>query len=45
MLTIAIIPGTTRPGALNPQVVQWVSDQLAGRDDVTAEVVDFGAFD
>ena len=45
MLTIAIIPGTTRPGALNPQVVQWVSDQLAGRDDVTAEVIDFGAFD
>ena len=45
MLTIAIIPGTTRPGALNPQVVQWVSDQLAGRDDVTAEDGDFGAFD
>lgn len=45
MLKIAIIPGTTRPGALNPQVVQWVSDQLAGRDDVAAEVVDFGAFD
>ncbi|MGC3020435.1 NADPH-dependent FMN reductase [Brevibacterium sp. FAM 24630] len=45
MLNIAIIPGTSRPQALNPQIVAWVNDQLAGNDDVRAEVVDFGDFD
>lgn len=44
MLNIAIIPGTSRPQALNPQVVAWAKDQLAGREDVRAEVVDFGEF-
>ncbi|MGO2034860.1 MAG: NADPH-dependent FMN reductase [Brevibacterium sp.] len=44
MLNIAIIPGTSRPQALNPQIVAWAKDQLAGRDDVRAEVVDFGDF-
>ena len=45
MLDIAIIPGTSRPQALNPQIVAWVEQQLAGRSDVRAEVVDFGDFD
>ncbi|UVI35761.1 NADPH-dependent FMN reductase [Brevibacterium spongiae] len=45
MLNIAIIPGTSRPQALNPQIVSWVESQLAANDDVRAEVVDFGAFD
>lgn len=45
MLNIAIIPGTSRPQALNPQIVSWVNEQLSGRDDVRAEVVDFGDFD
>ncbi|WP_209370454.1 NADPH-dependent FMN reductase [Brevibacterium renqingii] len=45
MLNIAIIPGTSRPQALNPQIVSWVNDQLAANDDVRAEVVDFGDFD
>ena len=45
MLNIAIIPGTSRPQALNPQIVAWVNDQLAANDDVRAEVVDFGDFD
>ena len=45
MLNIAIIPGTSRPQALNPQIVAWVEAQLAGRDDIRAEVVDFGEFD
>ncbi|WP_181274991.1 NADPH-dependent FMN reductase [Brevibacterium oceani] len=45
MLNIAIIPGTSRPQALNPQIVAWVEQQLAGNDDVRAEVVDFGSFD
>jgi NAD(P)H-dependent FMN reductase len=45
MLNIAIIPGTSRPQALNPQIVSWVEQQLAGNDDVRAEVVDFGSFD
>lgn len=44
MLNIAIIPGTSRPQALNPQIVAWAKEQLAGRDDVRAEVVDFGDF-
>lgn len=44
MLNIAIIPGTSRPQALNPQIVSWVKEQLAGREDVRAEVVDFGDF-
>ncbi|MDN5594858.1 NADPH-dependent FMN reductase [Brevibacterium aurantiacum] len=44
MLNIAIIPGTSRPQALNPQVVAWAKDQLAGREDVRAEIVDFGEF-
>ena len=43
MLNIAIIPGTSRPQALNPQIVSWVEAQLAGRDDIRAEVVDFAA--
>src|SRR5699024_2434616 len=45
MLNIAIIPGTSRPQALNPQIVAWGNDRLAANDDVRAEVVDFGAFD
>ncbi|WP_309132942.1 NAD(P)H-dependent oxidoreductase [Brevibacterium sp.] len=45
MLNIAIIPGTSRPQALNPQIVAWVAEQLTGREDVRAEVVDFGDFD
>lgn len=45
MLNIAIIPGTSRPQALNPQIVSWVEQQLASNDDVRAEVVDFGTFD
>ncbi|MCU4295628.1 NADPH-dependent oxidoreductase [Brevibacterium permense] len=45
MLNIAIIPGTSRPQALNPQIVNWVEQQLAANDDVRAEVVDFGTFD
>jgi NAD(P)H-dependent FMN reductase len=45
MLNIAIIPGTSRPQALNPQIVNWVEQQLASTDDVRAEVVDFGSFD
>ena len=45
MLNIAIIPGTSRPQALNPQIVAWVEQQLSGNDDVRAEVVDFGSFD
>ena len=45
MLNIAIIPGTSRPQALNPQIVSWVEQQLASNDDVRAEVVDFGSFD
>ncbi|SDS03015.1 NAD(P)H-dependent FMN reductase [Brevibacterium siliguriense] len=45
MLNIAIIPGTSRPQALNPQIVSWVERQLASNDDVRAEVVDFGSFD
>ncbi|WP_167199822.1 NADPH-dependent FMN reductase [Brevibacterium pigmentatum] len=45
MLNIAIIPGTSRPQALNPQIVNWVEQQLASNDDVRAEVVDFGSFD
>ncbi|WP_432789947.1 NAD(P)H-dependent oxidoreductase [Brevibacterium sp. K11IcPPYGO002] len=45
MLNIAIIPGTSRPQALNPQIVTWVEQQLASNDDVRAEVVDFGSFD
>ncbi|WP_152347053.1 NADPH-dependent FMN reductase [Brevibacterium sp. CFH 10365] len=45
MLNIAIIPGTSRPQALNPQIVSWVEQQLAANDDVRAEVVDFGSFD
>ena len=45
MLNIAIIPGTSRPQALNPQIVNWVEQQLASNDDVRAEVVEFGCFD
>ncbi|MFD3852499.1 MULTISPECIES: NADPH-dependent FMN reductase [Brevibacterium] len=45
MLKVAIIPGTNRPQALNPQVVAWVKDQLDVRDDVSAEVVHFADFD
>ena len=45
MLNIAIIPGTSRPQALNPQIVSWVEQQLAANEDVRAEVVDFGSFD
>lgn len=45
MLNIAIIPGTSRPQALNPQIVAWVNEQLAANDDIRAEVVDFGDFD
>lgn len=45
MLNIAIIPGTSRPQALNPQIVNWVEQQPASNDDVRAEVVDFGSFD
>jgi NAD(P)H-dependent FMN reductase len=45
MLNIAIIPGTSRPQALNPQIVNWVEQQLSTNDDVRAEVVDFGTFD
>lgn len=45
MLNIAIIPGTSRPQALNPQIVNWVEQQLVSNDDVRAEVVDFGSFD
>ncbi|WP_166974510.1 NADPH-dependent FMN reductase [Brevibacterium atlanticum] len=45
MLNIAIIPGTSRPQALNPQIVAWVEQQLAANDGVRAEVVDFGSFD
>ena len=45
MLNIAIIPGTSRPQALNPQIVNWVEPQLASNGDVRAEVVDFGRFD
>ena len=45
MLNITIIPGTSRPQALNPQIVNWVEQQLASNDDVRAEVVDFGSFD
>ena len=45
MLNIAILPGTSRPQALNPQIVAWVNDQLSANDDVRAEVVDFGDFD
>jgi NAD(P)H-dependent FMN reductase len=45
MLNTAIIPGTSRPQALNPQIVNWVEQQLASNDDVRAEVVDFGSFD
>lgn len=44
MLNIAIIPGTSRPQALNPQIVAWAKEQLADRADVRAEVVDFGDF-
>ncbi|MGO1948171.1 MAG: NADPH-dependent FMN reductase [Mycobacteriaceae bacterium] len=44
MTSIGIIAGSTRPGALNPQVVAWVKAQLdeAGVDNT---VVNFGDYD
>jgi NAD(P)H-dependent FMN reductase len=44
MLKIAIIAGSNRPNALNPQVVDWVAEQLAQRGDVEAEIVRFDDF-
>lgn len=45
MLKIAVVAGTNRPNALNPQVVDWVAQQLAGRGGIEAEVVRFDDFD
>ena len=44
MTSIGIIAGSTRPGALNPQVVTWVKAQL---DEAGVEntVVNFGDYD
>ncbi len=44
MTSIGIIAGSTRPGALNPQVVDWVKAQL---DEAGVEnaVVNFGDYD
>ncbi|WP_349826942.1 NADPH-dependent FMN reductase [Brevibacterium litoralis] len=44
MLKIAILAGTQRPGALNPQITAWVEQQLAARTDIEAEVVHFDSF-
>lgn len=43
-MRIGVIAGSSRPGALNPQVVDWVSTQLSERG-LDHEVVHFGAFD
>ena len=43
-MRIGVIAGSSRPGALNPQVVDWVSAQLSERG-LDHEVVHFGAFD
>lgn len=44
MLKIAIIAGSNRPQGLNPQVVDWVSTQLAQRGDVESEIVNYDSF-
>jgi NAD(P)H-dependent FMN reductase len=39
MLKIQVITGTTRPGALNPQVAEWITDFANERDDLDVELV------
>ena len=39
MTKIQIITGTTRPGALNPQVATWIAGVAAERDDIDVEIV------
>lgn len=43
-MRIGVIAGSSSPGALTPQVVDWVSAQLSERG-LDHEVVHFGAFD
>ncbi|MFB9775013.1 NADPH-dependent FMN reductase [Brevibacterium otitidis] len=43
MTRIGVIAGSSRPGALNPQVVDWISQQLTNRG-VEFEVVNFMDF-
>lgn len=45
MLKIAIIAGSNRPNAINPQVVDWVAAELAGHDRIQAEIVNYDDFD
>ncbi|MCQ9386702.1 NAD(P)H-dependent oxidoreductase [Brevibacterium sp. 50QC2O2] len=45
MLNVAIIAGTSRPGALNGQVVDWVAARTNENEDLNATVVDFSTFD
>lgn len=44
MTSIGIIAGSSRPGALNPQVVAWVKEQLDAAD-VDSTIVNFGDYD
>ncbi|HLS32073.1 MAG TPA: NAD(P)H-dependent oxidoreductase [Brevibacterium sp.] len=43
-MRIGVIAGSSRPGALNPQVVDWVATQLTERG-LDFEVLHFGAYD
>lgn len=43
-MRIGVIAGSSRPGALNPLVVEWVAAQLEERG-IDYEVVHFGAYD
>lgn len=45
MLKIAVLAGTSRPSALNPQVVDWVHARLAREEGIEAEIVRFADFD
>lgn len=45
MLKVAIIAGTSRPGALNPQITAWTEKQLEAHKGIQAEVVHFNDFD
>lgn len=44
MTSIGIIAGSSRPGALNPQVVTWVKEQLDAAD-IDSTVVNFADYD
>lgn len=44
MTKIQVITGTTRPGALNPQVAQWIANVAAQRDDLEVELVDIADY-